>query len=450
LSLKNKFYTLTFILHGILLTAAYYYLDTSVADEKVIEQNKLAFVFAEFFILGSLALFLLLIKKALAPFEYVDLFSNILNEQEFTARFSHTGNKTLDNLMTLFNQMLEQLYDERLKLGDRQGMLQQLMDAIPVSIVVFDYNNKISQINPAAENLFNVNSANLINKPLVTIQHSLIPLLAKVDCEQSELISDANGRRYRCHHNRFRDRGFDRHFYIIQELTAELKSIEKRTYDKLIRLMSHEVNNTIAATGSVLRSCLHYSDQIDKDERDDYENAMRLVIQRTDNLNQFMQEYAQVVRLPQPTMESCNLYHLLLSTQRLFASKLAQQHIKFHLPDNEIEALTVIADQNQLEQVFLNIVKNAIEAIDEYGEITVEFIFSKDNLNLNVKDTGAGINKNSQQNLFTPFFSTKAEGQGIGLMLVAEILDAHSFDYLLTNQAGTGACFNIKFPYQTP
>ncbi|MCJ8319837.1 MAG: ATP-binding protein [Colwellia sp.] len=445
MTLKHKFYLTTFLLHSILLVGAFYTLNISTFNQADATSNKWAFVAIEIIILLSLGLFISLIKKALAPSEYLDLFSNIINEQEFATRFSHTGNKEIDNLMTLFNQMLSQLYDERLKLGDRQGMLQQLMNAIPVSIIVFDYNNKISQLNPAAEALFSIKSTELITALLGDIQHPLIPLLSKVELGQSMLLSDDKGKRYRCHHNFFRDRGFDRHFYIIQELTAELKSSEKKTYNKLIRLMSHEVNNTIAATSSVLQSCLYYADQIDEAERHDYENAMRLVIKRTDNLNQFMQEYAQVVRLPKPSIESCNLYHLLLSTQQLFQEKLTQQRIEFHLPNDAIEQSIVFADQRQIEQVLLNIIKNAIESIGELGEITIEFITNHQQLVLRVMDTGEGINEHCQQDLFTPFFSTKAEGQGIGLMLVSEILEAHNFSFSLKNRPIQGACFEIQF-----
>jgi len=417
----------------------------NTTDQGIVDSNKWAFVSAELIILVSLILFIRLINKALAPFECVDLFTNILNEQDYTARFSPSSNKALENLMILFNQMLSQLYDERLKLGDRQGMLQQLMNSIPSSIIVFDFDNKISQINPAAETLFSVKSADLVATALNAIDHPLIPLLNKVELEQSILLSDNEGKRYRCHYNSFRDRGFDRNFYIIEELTAELKSSEKKTYDKLIRLMSHEVNNTIAATSSVLQSCLYYADQIDKEERHDYENAMRLVIKRTDNLNQFMQEYAQVVRLPKPSIESCNLYHLLLSTQQLFQERLTKQQIEFHLPNNLIEQSIIFADQRQIEQVLLNIIKNAIESIGNEGIIRVEFITRNQLLILRIKDTGEGIDEHSQQDLFTPFFSTKAEGQGIGLMLVSEILEAHNFSFSLTNRSNRGACFEIQF-----
>lgn len=394
----------------------------------------------------SLLVFWRLITRATEPLVYVDLFKNIVKEQEFTSRFSKTGYKEIDELMFLFNQMLQQLYDERLKLGDRQAMLQGLLDAIPVSILVLDFDNNINQINPAAECLLKLDSARTKNQPFGSIEHPLLQQLTGINIDQPVVINQDSGKRFRCSLHRFVDRGFERKFIIVQELTQELRASERNTYHKLIRLMSHEVNNTMAATGSVLKSCLHYSNQIDQDDREDYETAMKLVIERTDSLNTFMSEYAQVVRLPQPILEQCNLYHLLLMTQKLFANEMSERNIDFYMPDIEVENFPVLADQNQLERVFINIIKNAIEAIEQNGEIRVSFAVNQGSLSLKIKDTGTGIKDDDQQALFTPFFTTKAQGQGVGLMLVAEILQEHQFDYKLRNRTDSkGSVFEITF-----
>jgi two-component system, NtrC family, nitrogen regulation sensor histidine kinase NtrY len=435
LKLKSQFYLLTLLLHGFLLVSAYFF----------VGENKLIFVAVEAVLITSLIIFLKLIKKSLAPFELIDLFSEILNEQEFTTRFSLSGNKEFDNLMSLFNQMLSQLYDERLRLGDRKGMLQQLLDAIPLSIIVFDYDNKVSQLNPAAESLLNCLNESIKGKAIHHIEHSLVENLSLLKNNVSLLVSDNKGRRYRCQKNIFRDRGFDRQFIIIQEITSELQLSERKTYEKLIRMMSHEVNNTMAATSSLLESCLHYSSQIEASAREDYRNALQLVIKRTNNLNQFMQAYATIVRLPKPVLESCNLGHLLLSMSRLFESQLLQKNIRFVIEKGDAVETQINADQNQLEQVLINIIKNAIESVNKNGWIKVSFALEQGNLCVKISDSGAGINPASQQDLFTPFFTTKSDGQGIGLMLVREILEAHGFDYSLYNLSDGGACFEIVF-----
>lgn len=409
--------------------------------------NVAIFLVIESLIIVSFVLFWSLISKATQPLLYVDLFKHIVKEQDFTTRFSRSGQNEIDELILLFNQMLQQLYQERIKLGDRQAMLQQLLDAIPLSIFVFDFDEKISQINPAAQQLFALDAASAMDKSLTSLNHPLLQQVALMEVGQSVVINLSSGQRFRCSLNRFVDRGFERRFCIIQELTQELRASERNTYHKLIRLMSHEVNNTMAATGSLLKSCLHYGNQIDQDDRDDYVTALKLVIERTDSLNEFMSDYAQVVRLPLPVLEQCNIRQLLLMTQKLLANELRQRNINFVISPDSLTDIYVLADQNQLERVFINIVKNAIEAIEKNGEICIEFTVNDNELILAVKDTGSGIETSKQQDLFTPFFTTKAQGQGIGLMLVAEILQAHQFDYNLSNRLdSSGAVFSITFP----
>ncbi len=435
MTLKTKFYSLAALLHLILLVAAYWYID-NIGFE---------FILVELFLLTSLLLFFSLIRKVIAPFQYVDLFNEVLSEEEFTTRFSHTGNRELDNLMRMFNHMLNQLYEERLKLGDRKGMLSQLLDAIPLSIIVFDYDEKVSQLNPAAEALFNADSTTAKGTLLKTLHHPLSVELAKLQKSEVKLISDEQGNRFRCQKTTFKDKGFERSFIVIQEITSELKSSEKRTYEKLIRMMSHEVNNTMAATSSMLRACLDYADDINPDERDDYKKAMQLVIERTNNLNHFMQDYAQIVRLPKPSIESCNIYHLLLSQAQLFDSIFREKHISVNLQEIKPESCTVQADRKQIEQVLINLIKNAVEAIGEKGEIGFQLQQLPQGLKLQIKDSGPGLSMNALQDLFSPFFTTKQQGQGIGLMLVKDILDAHQFAFRLFNHEQGGACFEIIF-----
>ena len=293
--------------------------------------------------------------------------------------------------------------------------------------------------------LLSCNNEELKGKQIHDIQHSLVESLNQLKNDVSILTSDNKGRRYRCQKTQFRDRGFDRQFIIIQELTNELQLSERNTYEKVIRLMSHEVNNTMAATSSLLESCLYYADQIEASERDDYRNAMQLVIKRTNNLNHFMQDYAQIVRLPKPSLENCNIQHLLMSIHRLYSAKLQEKNITFHLPSFPSDETAILADQKQLEQVFINIIKNAIESIDSNGNISIVFTQENSALILQITDSGKGISDSTQQNLFTPFYTTKSDGQGIGLMLVRDILTAHQFEFSLYNNAQQGACFEIVF-----
>jgi hypothetical protein len=120
--------------------------------------------------------------------------------------------------------------------------------------------------------------------------------------------------------SRFLDRGFHRHFVLMEELTEELRQSEKAAYEKLIRLMSHEVNNSVASANSLLHSCLNYKDQLEVEDREDYEVALAVVISRTEQLNAFMKSFADVVRLLKPqfnraTCRTCSRASLLMRAE---------------------------------------------------------------------------------------------------------------------------------------
>ena len=114
-------------------------------------------------------------------------------------------------------------------------------------------------------------------------------------------------RRVKCHHGTFVDRGFPRSFLLIEELTEELRQFERAAYEKLIRVMSHEVNNTVAASNSLLHSSLAYAGELDAGNRHDFEQAIGIVIERTEQLGSFMRRFADVFRLPPPLTGSCDL-----------------------------------------------------------------------------------------------------------------------------------------------
>src|SRR5206468_181847 len=172
-------------------------------------------------------------------------------------------------------------------------------------------------------------------------------------------------RRIKCHRSEFLDRGFARPFYVLEEMTEELRQSEKAAYEKLIRMMSHEVNNSVGAAASLLQSCLHYKDQIRMDDREDFASALEVVIARTGRLSAFMKSFSDVVRIPPPKREPADLRTALEKTVALFAEEARRRNIAWRW---EIEMdWTVSIDPIQIEQVFVNILKNAIEAIGKNG-----------------------------------------------------------------------------------
>src|SRR6185436_5133884 len=180
-------------------------------------------------------------------------------------------------------------------------------------IITLDFDNRISMINPAAERLLQASREELLGKRLADLQTPFACELDELLPGESKVLPLLGRRRVKCRKSQFLDRGFLRHFLLMEELTEELRQSEKAAYEKLIRLMSHEVNNSVASANSLLHSCLNYKDQLRIEDRRDYEAALAVVIARTEQLNAFMKSFADVVRLPKPQLHPCDIQEILES-----------------------------------------------------------------------------------------------------------------------------------------
>jgi two-component system nitrogen regulation sensor histidine kinase NtrY len=210
--------------------------------------------------------------------------------------------------------------------------------------------------------------------------------------------------------------------------------------------MSHEVNNTIGASNSLLHSVLTYASELTPDNRKDFESAIGIVIARTEQLNGFMRSFADVVRLPAPSLARQELRPILENLVRLLTPAAARRAIRWKW-DVQADPIVVTIDRSQIEQALVNVLKNAMEAIGSDGAITIRLIAPVNARGgVVIEDTGPGIPDEARANLFTPFFSTKETGQGIGLTLVQEILTQHQCEYSLEGPPGGPTQFTIVFP----
>jgi nitrogen fixation/metabolism regulation signal transduction histidine kinase len=233
---------------------------------------------------------------------------------------------------------------------------------------------------------------------------------------------------YKLQKSHFIDRGFARHFVMIEELTAEILAAEKKAYGKVIRMMAHEVNNTIGPVNSIIHSALGTEKMWKEEDDHTLKNALQVAFERNNNLNLFMRNFAEVVRLPEPNRKHLDLHTLIMNIAQLMEMNAGEKQIQFQYELSETPFI-ISADQQQLEQVLINIVKNAIEAIEGTGIIS--FTTNSTARQLIITDSGKGISQHNVYQLFSPFFSTKKDGQGIGLTLVKEILLNHGFEFSL-------------------
>lgn len=385
-----------------------------------------------------------LVRAIFGTLELISTGAEFMNDNDFTSRFREVGHPEMDKLVGIYNRMIDNLRDERTRLQEQNFFMEKIMQGSPSGILTLDFDRRITTANPAAVQIMQIEADYLIGRRLSEIDRPITAALEELINGESRIISTAGSRRLRCFRSNFLDRGFSRDFYLIEELTEELRQAEKNAYEKVIRLMSHEVNNSIGSANSLLHSSLHYSAQLNPEDRQDFEMAMNVVINRTDHLNQFMKNFADVFRLPPPDLQPRNLKDLVQETAWLFKSDFESRRIKIEMEWKQCDPI-VRLDRNQFGQALVNIVKNAIEAIGENGTISIRMGELSNRRFLIIEDTGSGIPQKVRENLFTPFFSTREKGQGIGLTLVQEILDQHGFEFSLISLQNEPTRFTIYF-----
>ncbi len=398
----------------------------------------------EVFFILSFITGLILTRTTFKPVELVPTGSELMAEGDFSSTFQMTGNLEADHLISLYNKMITKLREERLQLEEQHIYLHKVLSVSPLGFIVLDYDRRIEFLNPSAEKLLEAPAEELKGKELKELRTPLGDALDTLSVKAPFVYSHKGIRRLRCSLTEFIDRGFQRHFILIEELTEELRQSEKSAFEKLIRMMSHEVNNSVGAVSSLLNSCRHYLPQIKAADREDFENAVSVSTSRLANLNEFMRNYADIIRLPDPKRKEKDILPILKKCVDLFRSECKQRGIEivWHL-DADLPVISV--DQGQMEQVFINIIKNAIEAIGNNGYITLKTGEKNGTNHIIIEDTGQGISDEARNNLFRPFFSTKKNGQGIGLMLVQEILNRHHFDFTLEAHPAGPTQFTICF-----
>lgn len=430
--------------HKFILYLLFLHLTFAIAAIFLLWENRIWLLAVEAFFALSFILALRLFRALFQPLDLVMTGVEFIKDKDFTSKFNEVGQPEMDQLIAVYNRMIDQLRDERTRVQEQHYFMEKILRVSPSGIITFDFDEKILLVNPSAALMLQVVPKDLTGKKLADLHTPIAEALHQLKVGESQVIPFQGRRRVKCQKTQYLDRGFTRHFILLEELTEELRRSEKAAYEKLIRMMSHEVNNSIGAVNSLLHSFLNYKAQLRADDRNDYETALQVAIARTEHLNAFMKSFAEVVRLPLPQRQPCDLHELLRNIALLLSAESRKRNIVWKW---EIAAPPepVLMDKNQMEQVFVNICKNALEAIGENGAITVRMGKKGGRNFVIIEDTGAGLTPEVRAHLFTPFFSTKENGQGIGLTMIQEILSHHKFEFSLDSQIGSPTQFVIYF-----
>ena len=402
--------------------------------------NMIYFYIGEGLVLFILCYLPFFYRKIVKPLNSIGSGMELLREQDFTSRLSPVGQYEADRIVNVFNRMMEQLKNERLRLREQNNFLDLLIKASPMGVILTTLDEDLSELNPMAQKMLGVRQEDVLGKKMNEIDSPLAAELANVPKGETATVRLNDSNIYRCTHSSFIDRGFQHPFFLIESLTDEVMKAEKKAYEKVIRMIAHEVNNTTAGITSTLDTV---EQALSAEEgMDDICDVMRVCIERCFSMSRFITRFADVVKIHEPTLTPVDLNDLAFTCKRFMEGMCADRNIKLRLEIDET-LKEVKMDASLFEQVLVNIIKNAAESIEKDGEIIVRTLSPA---TIEVVDNGKGISKEVEAKLFSPFFSTKPNGQGIGLIFIREVLMRHGCTFSLRTYADGLTRFRILFP----
>lgn len=428
--IKGFFYILVFLL--LALGSVLLFLSSQL--------NTIFFYIGEGLILFILIYLTFFYRKIVKPLNTIGSGMELLREQDFSSRLSPVGQYEADRVVNIFNRMMEQLKNERLRLREQNNFLDLLIKASPMGVIITSLDEDLSELNPMALKMLGVRLEDVQGKKMKEIDSPLAVELANLPKGEKVTARLNDSNIYRCTHSSFIDRGFQHPFYLVETFTDEMMKAEKKAYEKVIRMIAHEVNNTTAGITSTLDTV---EQALSSEEgMEDICDVMRVCTDRCFSMSRFITRFADVVKIPEPTLSSVNLNDLVFTCKRFMEGMCNDRRITLRMEIDE-SLKDVMLDAALFEQVLVNIIKNAAESIETDGEIIVRTLAPA---TVEVIDNGLGISKETEAKLFSPFFSTKPNGQGIGLIFIREVLMRHGCTFSLRTYADGLTRFRITFP----
>jgi PAS domain S-box-containing protein len=356
-----------------------------------------------------------------------------LREEDYSirARNPRRGD-ALGEVMVEVNALAALMESRKLEAVDAAALLRAVLAQIDAAIIAFDHDDRVQLVNRAAERLLGKPRERLLG--VTAIDVGVADLLAEDGPSTVDRAFAGASGRWNVHRAAFRERGTPHRLLVLADITRALREEEADAWRRIVRVLGHELNNSLAPIKSIAASLeqLVAREELPDDWRDDVRSGMRVIGSRTESLTRFTHAYARLARLPEPRKRDVRVDALV----RRVTALETRVPVAIHG-----EATHVRADEDQLEQLLINLVKNAADAAREV--VTVRWSDDGGTFTLRVEDDGAGVS--GTDNLFVPFFTTKPEGSGIGLFLSRQIAEAHGGTLTLENRTdGPGAVATLR------
>jgi len=369
--------------------------------------------------------------------------SNLLaamREEDFSVRARGASrDDAMGEVMIEVNSLSETLREQRLGALEATALLRTVMEEIDVAIFTFDNENKLRLVNRAGERLLARPVERLLG--FTAAELGLGASLEGDAVRTMELTFPGGSGRWGMRRGLFRQAGLPHHLVVLSDLSRALRDEERQAWQRLIRVMGHELNNSLAPIQSVaqslesgvnsLRNEGDLQPGMNRALLDDIQQGFGIIRSRTEALGRFMAAYSRLARLPAPKLAPVSV--------RDWISRVTKLETRVKVKIHEGPEVTISGDADQLEQLLINLLHNAADAVLECGtQASVGWSSHDSQLDVWVRDDGPGIQNTA--NVFVPFFTTKPGGTGIGLALSRQIAEAHGGTLTLENRRGTRGC----------
>ena len=400
---------------------------------------KLRWTLTAAILVAALLLLNALWERVVRPLQTVSNLLAAMREEDFSIRARGArGNDPLGEVLIEVNALADTLRQQRLGALEATALLSRVMAEIDVAVFAFDEQGELQLTNRAGERLLGQPAARLLGRSARQLR------LEECLAEDTPRVLDAafpgGSGRWEVRRSSFRQGGRPHHLLVLSDLSRPLREQERQAWQRLIRVLGHELNNSLAPIQSIAGSLsgLLALESPPADWREDAEKGLAVIASRAEALSRFTGAYARLARLPPPRLSAVDLPALL--------ARVAGLETRLPVQLEAGPPVTLSADPDQLEQLLINLVRNAADAAQEtHGGVAVAWRAAGGGVEIDVTDEGPGLPDTT--NLFVPFFTTKRGGTGIGLVLSRQIAEAHGGTLALENRKGARGCIaRLRLP----